>query len=73
MTSPKVTWTFLNIPRATGVGGSCAVGPGEERLEVRELGFEEGSEGENLQGQKTPKPETLKFRNLKIFKGHKNY
>jgi hypothetical protein len=28
----------------TGVGESCAVGPGEERLEVRKLGVEEGSE-----------------------------
>ena len=28
MTSPKVTWTLLNIPLATGVGDSCAMGPG---------------------------------------------
>jgi hypothetical protein len=42
----------------TGVGDSCVVGPGEERLEVWELGVEEGSECENLQGPKTPKQNT---------------
>jgi hypothetical protein len=68
MMSPKVTWTLLNVPCATGVGDSCAVGPGEERLEVRESGVEEGSEGENLRGPKTPKPETPKFEILKFSK-----
>jgi hypothetical protein len=48
------------------------MGLGEERLEVQESGAEEGSECENLRGPKTPKPKTLKFRNLKIFEGHKN-
>jgi hypothetical protein len=49
------------------------VGIGEESLEVQESGVEEGSECENLRGPKTPKIETTKFLNPKIFEGHKNY
>jgi hypothetical protein len=66
---PKTRKPEVSSPEIpTGVGDSCAVGPGEERLEVRELGVGEGSECENLRGPKTPKPETPKFRNPKFSK-----
>jgi hypothetical protein len=40
----------------TGVSDSCAVGPGEERLEVQKFGVEEASECENLHGPKAQNP-----------------
>jgi hypothetical protein len=70
---PKTRKPKVSSPKIpTGVGNNCVVGPREERLEVWELGVEEGSKCENLRGPKTPKPETPKFRNPEIFEGHKN-
>jgi hypothetical protein len=41
MTSPKVTWTLLNVPRTTVVkGDSCTVGPESkvnQNFRIREL------------------------------------
>jgi hypothetical protein len=51
---PKTRNPKFRSPKiSTIVGDSCAVGPGEKRLEVRESGVREGSECENLRG---PKP-----------------
>jgi hypothetical protein len=39
MTSPRVTWTLLNVPRATVVkGDNCTVGPEGKEIEILEVG-----------------------------------
>jgi hypothetical protein len=39
MTSPRVTWTLQNVPRATAVkGDSCAVGPENKVNQISDFG-----------------------------------
>jgi hypothetical protein len=39
MTSPRVTWTLLNVPHTTMVkGDSCTMGPEGKEIEISKVG-----------------------------------